>query len=672
MKKLKSFPLILWAAVGLSGFLAFREFLQINIMAYVGEQNIWASRRFIAFLAVSTLSLCAFFSILLPGVQKKYASLISTLTQLPNSLKLLISSALILLPGLIKWMFPLPENFNIGFWIEFFLIFLFSAFLAALFSNKKDTLWQKLVLTASLILAAGVAHSVLYKFNSVTNYPFTLYWSEGNSFFDYSTLFGSFRYITQSGEKISAFVSWGMQLPWALPFIYPHLSIGFYRFWYQLVWILPSLLLGLAAVWPGRKNQTSNWFVIAFALWTYLFLDQGPIYAPLVIGAIFTVIAARQKTWLGAIIIFIISFYTRNSRWTWSYAPGIWAGLLALLDLIQPTLKRADWPRLSKPIILGIAGYLGGQLLPSIIRMLNKGDSIQLLPNPTVSTTRQPLLWERLYPNPTFPPGILGALAWVTLPLIIWLVVVIVWKKWPINWLQKISTITVAGTFLTVGIIASVKIGGGSNLHNLDMFLVSLMLITASAITHLSKNRTILNDHPPVLNLLLIAALITPVTYALVGGSRLTLPSDNVTRESLITVQTKVAEYSQQGEILFIDHRQLLTFNLVKNVPLIDAYEKKYLMDYALAANAAYFEPFNKDLRDQRFALIVNEPANIIIRGSEYSFGEENDAYVHWVTKPLLCTYEPIYTSFETGIQMLVPREAPPPAEMECQEFLNP
>jgi hypothetical protein len=672
MRKLITFPLILWIAIGLFGFLAYREFLQINILAYVGEQNIWASRRFIAFLAITTVSIGAYFSVLFPSIRKFFTKLFSFFTQLPNSLKLLLSSALVLLPGLVKWTLPLPENFHIGFWIEFFLILVFSALIVALHSNKETTQWQKLGFTASLIMAAGAAHSILYKFNSVTNYPFTLYWSEGNRFFDYSTLFGSFRYITQPGVIIKVFINWGMQVPWALPFIFPNISIGLYRFWYQLVWILPSLLLGLTTVWTGRKSQPSIWFVFAFSIWTYLFLSQGPIYAPLVIGAIFTIIAVRQKTWLGAIIIFIISFYTRSSRWTWSYAPGIWAGLLALLNQVQPTLKRADWPKLSKPIVLGIAGYLGGQLLPMIIRKLNTGASIRLLPNPIASTTRQPLLWERLYPNPTFPPGILGALAWVALPLIIWLIVVILSKKWPINWLQKISIVTVAGTFLTVGIIASVKIGGGSNLHNLDMFLVSLMLITASTMLSLGQKGNIFSDQTPLINLLLIAVLITPVTYALVGGSRLVLPSDEATRESLTAVQTKIEEYSQQGEILFIDHRQLLTFNLVKNVPLIDAYEKKYLMDYAMTADEAYFDPFYQDLRDQRFALIVNEPANIIIRGSEYSFGEENDAYVHWVTKPLLCAYEPIYTSIETGVQMLIPRDTPPPAEMECQEVFIP
>lgn len=672
MRQLKSYTLILWAAIGAFGFLAFRELLQINILAYVDEQEIWASRRFIVFLAVAVFSLGTYLSILFPKIQGIISSFFSRLKRLPKILKFSICIGLVLLPGLVKWTIPLPENFHIGFWMEFFLIIIFSAIAEGMLFIKETDLWQKLGFTATLILAAGAAHSVLLKFNSVTNYPFTLYWSEGNRFFDYSTLLGSYRYITPQGERIDAFISWGMQLPWALPFIFPNISIGFFRFWYQLVWILPTLLLGLAAIWPGRKYHESIWFVLAFSIWTYLFLDQGPIYAPLVIGAILTVIAVRQKIWLGAIIIFVISFYTRHSRWTWSYAPGLWAGLLALLDQLQPTLKRADWPKLTKPIILGIAGYLGGQLLPSTIRMLRTGASVKLLPNPAVSTSRQPLLWDRLFPNPTFPPGILGGLAWVALPVILWLIVVIASKKWPINWLQKLSILAVSGAFLTIGTIASVKIGGGSNLHNLDMFLVSLILIATYAILSLGQKKLVFHDNTPWTNILLIAVLIAPVTYTLIGGSRLVLPSEEKVRESLNAVQTKVEEYSQQGEVLFIDHRQLLTFNLVKNVPLIDAYEKKYLMDYAMEGNAEYFDSFYQDLRDHRFALIVNEPANIIIRGSEHTFGEENDAYVQWVTQPLLCAYEPIYTSSETGVQLLVPRETPPPAEMVCQGTIRP
>ena len=104
-------------------------------------------------------------------------------------------------------------------------------------------------------------------------------------------------------------------------------------------------------------------------------------------------------------------------------------------------------------------------------------------------------------------------------------------------------------------------------------------------------------------------------------------------------------------------------------VLMINDYEKKYLMDNALSANASYFDTFYKDLADERFALIVNEPTNIISRGSEYSFGEENDSYVKWITAPLVCKYEPLYTSQATSLELLIPRTTPAPDYLHCGEI---
>ena len=170
-----------------------------------------------------------------------------------------------------------------------------------------------------------------------------------------------------------------------------------------------------------------------------------------------------------------------------------------------------------------------------------------LLPNAAASTSRQPLLWDRLFPNPTFPPGILWALVWAVLPVIILLVVLILQHKWRTNWLQNLALLIVPGAFLVVGIIASVKIGGGSNLHNLDMFLVSWVLITSSVLVSIFKE----NENPiklsPIASLLLFTVLISPVTFSLTGGSRLSLPSKEKIAEALAAVQNKVEQYSQQG-----------------------------------------------------------------------------------------------------------------------------
>ena len=365
-------------------------------------------------------------------------------------------------------------------------------------SDIDESPWQALIRIGCYILLAGAAHAVFFKLSQVTNYPFTLYWSEGNRFFDYSALFGEYRYNLTDGESIKAFTTWGMQLPWAIPFVIPNLSIGLFRFWYQLMWILPTFALGYIAAYQIKSGKSSLFLVIVFASWTFLFLDQGPIYAPLVLGAIFTLIAVRSKLLPGFLIIFAASYYTHSARWTWSYAPGLWAGLLALLEIENPALDKKGLKKLVKPVALGVAGYLGGQLIPSIIKSIYSESAVALLPDAAASTSRQPLLWDRLFPNPTFAPGILWALVWVALPFIVLIVILNLQKNWRTNWLQNLALLTIAGVFLVVGIIASVKIGGGSNLHNLDMFLMTLVIIASSVLVSILKKKGDSNKLSPI------------------------------------------------------------------------------------------------------------------------------------------------------------------------------
>jgi len=405
------------------------------------------------------------------------------------------------------------------------------------------------------------------------------------------------------------------------------------------------------------------------AVWAFLFLEQGPIYTPLVLAAILTLLAVRARLIPGILLIIAASYYAGSSRWTWTYAPGLWAGLLALLDAPSPTINKEGFRKLLKPAVLGIAGYFGGQVLRGITRLLSSpsASGITLLPDVARVTSRQPLLWQRLWPNPTFAPGIVLALLWAILPLIVFLIYIIARKFWKLNGLQIFGLAAVNLVFLVVGIIASVKIGGGSNLHNLDMFLVGLLLVAARALMALYERDPNWFSKPA---LAIIAALIlaAPASYALSGGERLELPGQEITQTALRSVQEKVKRYSQKGEILFIDHRQLLTFGLVENVPLVDEYEKKVLMDDAMTDNTEYFRNFHADLRDQRFALIINEPATVVFRGSEHIFGEENDAYVRWVTIPLLCAYEPVYTQRDVNLELLVPR-AEPLDDLACEKY---
>ena len=654
MVKTKAYHFSLWGLFGLLGFLGFREFYLINVMAYVGTQNIWSSKRFIAFLLVSVLAAALFLVFGYRMLVKQKSPALKRSAKMPDGLGWAAAALAVLLPGLIKWFLPLPANFTFGYWEEIFLIFGLALFSVKL-TQKPDAGAEKSVLAiASLSLAAGCAHVMLLKLAQVTAYPFSTYWSEGNRFFDYSTLFGSFRYLVPAGEKIYAFITWGMQVPWALPFLFPNLSIGAFRLWYQLMWILPTLLLGLAAAWRKPLKGGNLALALVFAGWTFLFLDQGPIYTPLILAGLIALLAARAALPLGIILVMIASYYAKYSRWTWTYSPGLWAAMLALLAIESPAFSKNGLKKLVKPVVLGISGYFGGQILPSIIKNLSVS-SVKLIPDVVGSATRQPLLWERLLPNPTFPPGILYGLLWAALPVVVVLAALLAARAWKINWMQGLAMLIIAGAYLATGLIASVKIGGGSNLHNLDNFLVTLVMIAAAALDSVRKSGFSIKGKP-ILTALLCIALVAPVTFELRGGARLSLPDAAATSEALDAVEKTVAEYKNKGEILFIDQRQLLTFGMVKDVTLVSDYEKKYLMDQAMADNGPYFRGFYQDLAAGRFALIVNEPGNYIIRGSESSFGQENDAYVKWVTVPLMCTYQPVYTSAQIGVELLVPR----------------
>jgi hypothetical protein len=137
------------------------------------------------------------------------------------------------------------------------------------------------------------------------------------------------------------------------------------------------------------------------------------------------------------------------------------------------------------------------------------------------------------------------------------------------------------------------------------------------------------------------------------------LPTEEESQLAIQTIQTEVDKAKQQGEVLFIDQRQLLTFGYIKDVPFVPDYEKKLLMNQALASDAAYFQKFYEDLAAQRFSLVISEPLRTPAQDSSFQFGEENNAWVKWVSIPLLCYYEELDTLKTVKVQLLTPMENP-------------
>lgn len=513
---------------------------------------------------------------------------------------------------------------------------------------------RRFLFGAALVAALHLAAAQLF---TVTNYPFALTWSEGNRLYEYSIPFIGGRY-DYPGELTAIRSATGRFWLWGLPFLIPDAPIWVHRLWNALLSTLPHLALGalLAHRMPLSRLERR-----LFTLWAFLFLAQGPIYTPLILSALALIAIARpgMASWQRFFVLpaaaAAAGYYASLSRWIWLPAIPAWAAFLMLEDEngapagLKSLFTRDGLRRALPAGLIAAAGLVGGMLAnPKLLQPQRLSQSTALA---------QPLLWNRLLPNATYAEGVLAALIIATAPAIMLLGWLAFSRRWKLTALQAAVYTAAAAVFLVGGIVASVKIGGGNNLHNLDMFLVSLVILAGMAL-----RRARIAGSPALIRLALIAAVLIPAWTAIRSGAPLKLPPAESTRKALESIRSLASEAAAGGEVLFIDQRQLLTFQEVRGVALVPEYEKKYMMDQAMAGNAAYFEAFYQDLKAKRFSLIVSDMLFNLVKNSDYAFSEENNAWVRWVSQPLLCYYTPLRTMQNVDIQLLVPN----PAAQDC------
>lgn len=549
-----------------------------------------------------------------------------------------------------------------GAYVRLLLLLIFGTIVAILTTVSENELVGRLNLAFGLLLVSSVFVCAA-QLATVTDYPFSLYWSEGNRLYDYSIHFGSERYI-YPGKLTASSGALGRRLLWGILFVIPNSPIWLHRLWNAVLSIIPYLVLGaLLARW-SKLGTLAKW---TFAMWIFLFLIQGPIYTPLILSAILVVGLVRpDKLAISLVATAIAAFYANFSRWTWLLAPSAWAAFIWVNESDFNRFKvekdhkytgfhNSDFFRRLLPMVaVAIIGIIAGIIAdPRLI-------SIDKISKSTALS--QPLLWYRLLPNATYPEGIIIGLVIATAPLLVLLIWSALSKRWILNWLQQLIYIGVSVVFLAMGLVASAKIGGGNNLHNLDMFLVTLALLCGLAFRQItSGGRTSLSfgTWPLGALVLLVLAVVIPAWNSMMISKPLQIPDQFETIKAQKIIRVQVTQAKENGEVLFIDQRQLLTFGTIQGVPLVAEYEKKYLMDQAMAGNAAYFENFYQDLKDHRFSLIISDPLFTQEKGESYTFGEENDAWVKWVAKPLLCYYKPLRTLSAFKVQLLIPQLNP-------------
>jgi hypothetical protein len=519
---------------------------------------------------------------------------------------------------------------------------------ASLLATWRRQPWLRSLVESALLFA--VVYCAATFFNLVSTYPFSLEWSEISRYYQASFYFSKQVYGIQLPLPVTHPSRYLLQ---SLPFLIADSPLWLHRFWQALLWVA----LPLATAWIlARRLNLGVWRWI-FIGWSFLSLMQGAVFYHL-LPCVFIVLWGFDKgrPWRSFLFVVLASIWAGISRVNWLPLPGALAALLYLLE-VKPTGKRGvfAWSYLWPPALFGLGGLLvatGAYAL--YIANSGVGDSSQF-----GSAFTSALLWQRLMPNGAFPPGVLLGIALVSAPLL-----AVIWlrersQKPILGIWRALGVFALVAVFFIGGLVVSVKIGGGTNLHNMDAYLVLLWVLASTllfgAVAPEARNPTARLALPAWLT---AAAVSVPILFAVYTGGPLNLPPRSVVDQALAQIRQLTEGAAANGsEVLFISQRHLLTFHMVEGIPLVHEYEKLFLMEMAISNNQAYLGRFWDDIDDQRFAYIITDPLNTnIYEEHEDTLSAENNAWVRQISKPVLCAYEALVTYPELGIQVLQPR----------------
>ena len=502
------------------------------------------------------------------------------------------------------------------------------------------------------IPAAGVLVGACYQFAiyvaGISSYPFTLGWSEASRYYYASLFLSQSIYGIQVAPSVLHPSRYLMQ---ALPFLIPNSPIWLHRLWQVVLWIGTSAGSGyLLARRLGIPRRQTRWI---FVTWAALFLLQGPVYYHLLVCVILVVWGfGPRRFWRSMIVIIAASAWAGVSRINWIPVPGLLALTLYLLE--TPTNGLPWWRYGLRPALWVIVGGLVGLAAQASYIALSGNAASDF-----GSSFFSQLLWYRLFPSQTFPLGILPATILASLPLAIVIYRHLARRPGSLDSIRILGIGAVLSVLLGGGLVVSVKIGGGSNLHNLDAYFCLLLLV--AAYTYFGRVEPDHGDRSPAASPAWLTAFIglIPMLFILGTGAPIESHDPIETVTALDTIRARAAAAVQSGkDVLFVSERQLLTFGDISGVRLVPSYETVFLMEMAMSRNRPYLDAFHRDLREQRFSMIVVHDLETSLQGSGHSFGEENDAWVEEVSEPILCSYEPTTVIPQLSLQMLTPRAA--------------
>ena len=493
------------------------------------------------------------------------------------------------------------------------------------------------------------------RFDYFTNYPFALGWTTDSRHYYASLFFSQKLYGAQFPLPI---LHPSLHLLLSIPFLFERLPLIVHRLWSVF---LPWVFSG-GVVWAllrVRRVSVSRQKMLLIGIWTFLYLVRASVYAHLLLPTllIFLFVSPKKK-WQSWVAIIVASLWAGISRINWFPVPAMLAALIYLLEVPQNERKLFDYIKL--PALWGIVGV--GSAFASqaaYIQLSGNGGRDEFY-----TSLSSDLLWYRLLPNATYRPGIIMGPLFLSLPLLLF-VGQYLWR-YRGNWkaIRVWGLWAIVGVLFAGGLLVSTKIGGGADLHNMDAYFVSTLLVAGIVLVRGFEPDSASEHLPGKLSFPVVVIAIASLAGMLLSGRGSLPQSDwNWANASLNDLKSQVTRVAAQGDgVLFIAQRNFVTFGMV-DVPLIPDYEKDVLMEMAMARNDVYLDGFHDALREHEFGLIVIDPQSNVIQDEMGAFGVENNRWVKKVTRPLLCYYEPLVLYEDVGVELFVPRVEP----LDCE-----
>jgi hypothetical protein len=525
-------------------------------------------------------------------------------------------------------------------------IFLWLTLLAAL-AFKFISKTSLTVSFVSLILLQGVVFRLWSISGVVTDFPFSIDYSETSRFYYASLPFSQTLY--------------GMDLPLstlhpsryllqAIPFLVPGIPLWGHRLWQAILWVV---LTGVSSWLLARRMKLPSKHLTAlFAAWGFIYFLQGVVYYHLQVCVIIVLLGySSKRPYRTLTAVILASLWAGISRVNWFPVPAMLAIALHLLEEPVASYKNL-WQYLKHPALWILAG-LSSALLSQFLYIFwsgnvgNAGDF--------GSSFTSDLIWSRLLPNVTYPLGVLPGILIVSAPLLLFLAYLLVGKRSNMHGIRVLGLFSMLGVLFLGGLVVSTKIGGGADIHNMDAFMVLLAVISCSFFAgqvSIEGNGAAWRAVP--IWVIVIAALI-PTIFSMQGVNPRFSYDRTQAQADLDALRAVMEDVSEQGgEVLFISERQLLMFHMVEGVRLVPDYEVVTLMEMGMSGNQSYLDRFYEDLSNHRFELIVSRNQRPVRKTGE-PFAEENNVWIEAVTKPLLCSYDRKQLLEFTNILLLVP-----------------